>query len=205
MNFYRIKLTRFHFQYQQVKALFAFSGIILPMLAIVVWTRLHVAVLFHAFLLTMGWLTWTFLEYMLHRFWQHRETAAHKRFMLQSHQNHHLHPTEIRITAWQRLYMLLILMACCMLAAYLNNYFTYVTGLFVGLAGYMYLHKFLHTKQASRVFKRLFRYHLYHHCKYPDTCFGISTTIWDDLLGTVPSKTTTISPRVLAFYLSGSE
>jgi hypothetical protein len=204
MNVYYATRMRFQPYQQQLKSLFAFFGVMLPMLALVVWAHLHTAVLFHVMLLAMGWLTWTFLEYMLHRFWQHKETEDHRHIMMNAHQNHHLHPTEIIITAWQRIYMLLMLTACGTLAVYLNNYFTYVTGLFIGMAGYMYLHQFLHTKQAGRVFKRLFRYHIYHHCKYPDTCFGISTTLWDELLGTVPPKTTTISPRVLAFYLSGS-
>src|SRR5678815_4115357 len=127
MNVYYATRMRFQPYQQQLKALLAFSGILLPMFALVVWARLHVAVLFHTLLLAMGWLSWTFFEYMLHRFFQHKETTDHRHVMLNMHQNHHLHPTEIHITAGQRIYMLLILMIGSVTAVYLHNYFTYVT------------------------------------------------------------------------------
>lgn len=205
MNFHHAAIINFRHQYQQLTCLLVFIAISLPLVVILLWVRPHTAVFFHVLLLTTGWLTWTFFEYMLHRFWMHKKDADSKRPMSERHQHHHLHPTEHRITPLQRVYMLLIVIACCMAGAYLHNYFTFVTGVCIGMAGYMFGHKFLHSKEAGKVFKRLFRYHIYHHCKYPDTCFGISTTLWDDLFGTVPPKTATVSPRVLAFYLNGPE
>src|SRR5207302_343757 len=172
---------------------------------IIVWTRYHAIVLFHVLLLATGWLTWTFIEYVIHRFWMHHKTADHGRSISQGHQHHHHHPSELQVNTRQRIYMLMILIGSCLVAIWLHNYFTFITGICIGMLGYMHLHKFLHTRAADRFFKRLLRYHIYHHCKYPDTCFGVSTTLWDNMFGTVPPKETTISPRVLAFYLDESK
>ena len=43
-------------------------------------------------------------------------------------------------------------------------------------------------------------YPIYHHCKYPDKCFGISATWWDDILGTAPPNKGIISQKVIDFY-----
>jgi len=53
---------------------------------------------------------------------------------------------------------------------------------------------------GQAVSKNLLNYHIVHHCKEPDTCFGSSTTWWDRVFGTTPHKTKGISERILAFY-----
>jgi sterol desaturase/sphingolipid hydroxylase (fatty acid hydroxylase superfamily) len=50
------------------------------------------------------------------------------------------------------------------------------------------------------VFPRLVRYHIIHHLKQPDRCFGISIIWWDKLFGTAPSNDIKISGRILDFY-----
>src|SRR5215217_2000850 len=102
MNYYHAILMRFRHYQQQLKSMLVFSGILFPMFAAIIWSRQHVEILFHALLLAMGWLTYTFIEYMLNRFWQHQRDANQNRIILQVHLNHHLHPTEFRIMAWQR-------------------------------------------------------------------------------------------------------
>src|SRR3954471_23421586 len=113
MTYYHTILMRFQHYYQQLKCTLVFLGFLLPTLTIIVWVRLHIEALFHILLLTIGWLTYTFFEYMLHRFWQHKRDASHNIVLSKPHLDHHLHPTEIRIMAWQRISMLLILTACC--------------------------------------------------------------------------------------------
>jgi hypothetical protein len=84
-------------------------------------------------------------------------------------------------------------------SVWIHNYFTVVVGFVCGYTIYTFTHWLLHKKFTQKVFPKKVRYHIYHHCKYPDKCFGISVTWWDDLFGSVPAKKE-ISPKVIDFY-----
>ena len=64
------------------------------------------------------------------------------------------------------------------------------------------MHQFIHLKLAQKIFRKLVRYHIYHHCKYPNSCFGISVPWWDDLFNTVPPAPK-ITQRIIDFYFNG--
>jgi sterol desaturase/sphingolipid hydroxylase (fatty acid hydroxylase superfamily) len=64
------------------------------------------------------------------------------------------------------------------------------------------MHFLLHQKAAQNFFKKLVKYHIYHHCKYHDKCYGVSVTWWDDLFGTVPGKSCSVSQRIINFYFN---
>ena len=119
--------------------------------------------------------------------------------MAQTHHHHHTHPTEIVVTNIQRLIMVVVVVILLVVARRLDDYFTAVVGLFFGIAGYFMMHQFLHLKVSQKVFKKLVRYHIYHHCKYPNTCFGISVPWWDDIFKTVPTAPK-LTPRIIDFY-----
>lgn len=195
-------VVRQHYQHhlQQLKCIAVFMSLLLPLLVAIHYCKSYSTWLFQALLLLTGWLCWTFIEYILHRFWMHRKGASEESRLVQSHHHHHTHPTEIRVTFLHRLLMLVILAVLSWVALYLQNYFTFFTGLCFGVAGYITMHKVIHQAWAAKVFRRLFRYHIYHHCKYPNTCFGISVPWWDDLFHSVP-KNPQITDRIVAFYL----
>jgi hypothetical protein len=185
------------------KFMLAFAGFLIPMAILDVWVRTYSEALFHALLFFMGWFTWSFIEYMGHRFVLHKRGAKNPIGLVKTHIYHHSHPTEISITPKNRLYMTFIAVIICITAFYVRNYFTYITGIYFGGFGYVLLHRYLHTKWASIFTKRLYRQHVYHHCKYPDACFGVCTTFWDRLFGTMQPKNAIISPRILEFYKNG--
>jgi sterol desaturase/sphingolipid hydroxylase (fatty acid hydroxylase superfamily) len=174
----------------------------LPLIAFIVFIRHTSTEVFQSLLFLTGWCTWTFVEYILHRFWMHDKDSDSS--MAQTHHYHHTHPTEIIVTNVHRALMIVFLIALVFVAACLNDYFTFLVGFCFGIVGYFWMHQFLHLKIGQKVFKRLVRYHIYHHCKYPSTCFGISVPWWDDLFKTVPASPK-ITQRIIDFYFKGHE
>lgn len=200
MNFYYFMLKQHRHNYEQAKCITRFLLMTLPVMLSVVFVR-HVSFLaFHSLLFLTGWCTWTFIEYILHRFWMHDKDSNSA--MAQTHHYHHTHPTEMVITNLHRVCMIIFIVALAFVARYLNDYFTLFVGFACGAAGYFHMHQFLHLKLGQKVFKRLVRYHIYHHCKYPNTCFGISVPWWDDLFKTVPASPK-ITQRIVDFYFKG--
>ena len=176
-------------------ALFIFS--LSAMLASAIEVRSHSSLMFHGLLFAIGWYSWTFFEYILHRFYMHNKNDHFA--LSKTHQHHHTHPNEIAFKAIHRLVMVLIIGVLILISAQLNNYFTLLAGFMFGIEGYLFMHRILHLKSAQRLLKKQVRYHIYHHCKYPHTCFGISVTWWDDIFRTVPYKPK-INQRVIDFY-----
>jgi hypothetical protein len=185
--------------YQQLKCTVKFTGMLLPVLIVAVLVRQNSLPAFHAVLFVSGWCTWTFVEYILHRFWMHNKNSGSA--MAQTHHHHHTHPTELVVTNFHRAVMMMLLIVLVFIAGYLNDYFTFLVGLCFGVEGYFVMHHLLHLKFTQKVFRRLVRYHIYHHCKYPNTCFGISVPWWDDIFKTVPAEPK-ISQRVINFYFN---
>jgi sterol desaturase/sphingolipid hydroxylase (fatty acid hydroxylase superfamily) len=121
--------------------------------------------------------------------------------LAKTHHHHHTHPTELAVTDLHRIAIVPVLAALVAIAVLLNNYFTPIVGFCFGIEGYFLMHRMLHVKTGQRMFKKLVRYHMYHHCKYPQTCFGISVPWWDDVFKTVPS-TPKLTQRIIDFYFN---
>ncbi|MDX2048106.1 MAG: sterol desaturase family protein [Chitinophagaceae bacterium] len=152
-----------------------------------------------------GWLTWTFTEYIAHRFWMHPKHKRGSKKDFGNHMHHHSHPTEIKITAGQRMIMLALLFALISASLWMNNYFMLLTGFYSGFVNYTFMHIILHKKWSAKIFKRLHQYHIYHHCKYPNRCFGICVTWWDMVFDTTPPTGAKLSERITAFYFGDKE
>jgi sterol desaturase/sphingolipid hydroxylase (fatty acid hydroxylase superfamily) len=197
MNRDHVMQRRNNDNYLQSKCTLVFLSFLFPILILDTWARAYSEILFQVLLFLTGWFTWTFIEYILHRFWLHQKGATNPAAIVKTHTYHHSHPTEISITPRNRLVMGLIIIVLFITALYLRNYFTYITGACFGGFVYVLLHKFLHTKWAPVFVKRLYRQHVYHHCKYPDACFGVCTTFWDELFGTMQPKNAVISQTEL--------
>lgn len=72
--------------------------------------------------------------------------------------------------------------------------------IFWGSAAFCYIHYLLHHKWTRKIMPSHHRFHVYHHCRLTDKCFGVSVTWWDHLFFTAPPKKTQIADRVLDFY-----
>lgn len=155
---------------------------------------------FYSLLLVTGWLSWTYTEYFFHRFIMHEASNAKGLGKLLNHKHHHSAPSDIRITTPHRIMMVAGSITSIALSVIFNNYFTILCGYFIGFTLFCLMHLVLHQEWSKKIFPKLHRYHIYHHCKYPDKCFGVTVTWWDRLFGTVPVKERETGKKILSFY-----
>src|SRR6185295_16740482 len=155
---------------------------------------------FHLLLFAGGWLLWTWVEYHVHRFLMHPKNDNRKTGTSRTHQHHHRFPSELEVTLLYRILLFIFNCGVVTIACRLNNYFTFFAGFSWGSAAFCYIHYLLHCKWTRRFMPHHHRFHIYHHCKYTNKCFGVSVPWWDRLFGTVPEKNKEISERILAFY-----
>lgn len=176
-----------------------FALLLLPALLLERWLALYAPIAAQLWLLVLGWCSWTFVEYLLHRFYLHRHRSSATELSRQ-HLRHHQHPTEISVSLFARIAMLLLLALVAVVAVWLHNHFTLLAGFAAGIYSYLSMHWVLHQPWSARLFRRLYRYHFFHHWKYPNTCYGICVPWWDDLFQTLPPQSAKIAPRILAYY-----
>jgi sterol desaturase/sphingolipid hydroxylase (fatty acid hydroxylase superfamily) len=159
---------------------------------------------FHLGVFAAGFILFTYLEYIAHRFWMHGKEDKRPGKSPDHHMNHHRHPTEIKITSRMRTKLLLGNFILIATAIFLDNYFTFFSGFYTGFVYYCFMHVFLHTPFAKKVFPNLQVSHIHHHCKFPDRCFSTCLIWWDKLFNTSVPKAVKISDKIIQFYFGKS-
>jgi len=137
-----------------------------------------------------GMLFWTFFEYIMHRFVFHMvaESERAQKFIYILHGNHHHFPRDK-----ERLFMppvpSLIIASVILSLFYLimgTNVFMFFPGFILGYLLYGTMHYAIHAwNPPVRWMKPLWRNHHLHHYKDDHKGFGVSTTIWDRVFGTM--------------------
>ncbi|MEZ4840034.1 MAG: sterol desaturase family protein [Flavobacteriaceae bacterium] len=142
-------------------------------------------------------LSWTLAEYLLHRYLFHwiNENKFVQRFHFIMHGSHHLYPRDKErllmppvpglIMATILFLLFFGLFSIFNLSAYTWAYFP---GFFLGYLLYSFVHRATHVHKPPKRFKHLWKHHSLHHYKYPDKAFGVSTTFWDKIFGTMPPQ-----------------
>lgn len=138
-----------------------------------------------------GVFSWTFFEYILHRFLFHLVSDAGwmKRFSYIVHGIHHEYPKDK-----QRLVMppvpSIILAATFFIFFRLimgSFVFAFFSGFMIGYLSYAMIHYSMHAFRAPKnAFKFFWEYHNIHHYKHSDKAFGVSSPLWDHIFGTYP-------------------
>ena len=133
---------------------------------------------------------WSFTEYILHRFafHYHPESERGKKIHYLIHGNHHEYPRDR-----ERLFMpaapSLILAAIffsLMFLALGKNVFAFFPGFMLGYLIYGSMHYAIHAwNPPFKWMKGLWRNHHLHHYKNDDHGFGVSSTLWDHVFGTM--------------------
>jgi sterol desaturase/sphingolipid hydroxylase (fatty acid hydroxylase superfamily) len=198
MNYYQFIINKNLRFFEQLKCFLVFLVIFIPIVFLTLFIKDFSSIIFQALLFTNGLFMWTFIEYNLHRFWMHDKKNSHLT-IVKTHNHHHSHPNDIAVTGVHRVGMVLLMIILLFLSWKFQNYFTVFAGLVTGLIMYFLMHRILHLPVAQKLFKKLCRYHIYHHCKYYNTCFGISVPWWDDIFGTVPQNPQ-LTQKVIDFY-----
>ena len=137
-----------------------------------------------------GIFIWTLIEYILHRFafHYHPETEKGKRINYVLHGNHHEYPRDK-----ERLFMpaapSLIIASMFFFLFFLimgKNVFAFFPGFMLGYLIYGTMHFAIHAwNPPFKWMKGLWRNHHLHHYKHTDMGFGVSSTLWDHVFGTM--------------------
>lgn len=133
---------------------------------------------------------WTFFEYITHRYIFHwvSENPRIQKFAYMLHGNHHHYPRDK-----QRLFMPpvpSVLIASAIFAVmYLlmgSNAFMFFPGFILGYLLYGSIHYAIHAwNPPFKWMKPRWRNHHLHHYKYEHNGFGVSSTLWDHVFGTM--------------------
>ena len=171
------------------------SLFILYAIALCIWNAKYtsLSVSTSIFLFFVGWLTFSWVEYQVHRHIFHLETytAWRKNFQYIVHGVHHEFPKDKDRLAMPPL--LSVTIATILLALFrliLGDYvFAFLPGFLVGYASYLLVHYIVHVYAPPKnIFRMLWVNHSIHHYKDGDTLFGVSSPLWDHIYGTVPKK-----------------
>lgn len=137
-----------------------------------------------------GMFFWSLFEYLMHRFVFHyvAETDRGKKINYILHGNHHEYPRDK-----ERLFMpaapSLIISSILFLLMFLvlgKNVFPFFPGFMFGYLIYGSMHYAIHAwNPPFKWMKGLWRNHHLHHYKQQQKGFGVSSTLWDHVFGTM--------------------
>ncbi|KAK4399432.1 Dihydroceramide fatty acyl 2-hydroxylase FAH1 [Sesamum angolense] len=144
-----------------------------------------------AMMTAFGVFAWTLIEYTLHRFLFHIKTKSYWgntiHYLL--HGCHHKHPMDGLRLVFPPAATAVLLFPFWNLIKLISTPTT-APAVFGGLLGYvMYdvTHYYVHHGQpTSGVPKSLKKYHLNHHFRVQNKGFGITSSLWDRVFGTLP-------------------
>lgn len=138
----------------------------------------------------IGMFSWSLFEYIAHRFIFHitPDSETGKKISYIMHGNHHHYPRDR-----QRLFMppvpsiIIAVTLFGIMFLLMGNYaFMFFPGFLLGYLLYCSVHYAIHAwNPPFKFMKPLWRNHHLHHYKDEQRGFGVSTTIWDRVFGTM--------------------
>ena len=142
-------------------------------------------------LIGVGVLNWTLIEYGLHRYIFHysARSAFGKKLVYGAHLSHHESPRATNRLFSSLLISLPVAIVYLLLARIATGSLHAATYLFAGLAAGYFCYEWLHyqahhRRPRLRLFRYLRKYHLLHHYKTPELRFGVTSPLFDMLMGT---------------------
>lgn len=151
-----------------------------------------------------GWLSWTFVEYFVHRFLMHELIVPGKKDDVFNHQVHHQNPKDLKVSFLHRVIIFILGVVLFWKAIELNNLFTLFAGFFMGFLSFNFIHYVLHQPYGKYFFPKIQNTHILHHTRYPTCGYSFSTILWDWMNDTLPPKNATISDQVRINYFKNS-
>lgn len=141
-------------------------------------------------LFLLGWLTFSWVEYLVHRYVFHLPTTtkARKKFQHTLHGVHHHYPKDKDRLAMPPVLSIAIATVLLLLLRLIigDLVFAFLPGFLVGYAFYLLIHYVVHIHKAP---KNFFRYlwinHSIHHYKDGAIVFGVSSPLWDHIYRTM--------------------
>jgi sterol desaturase/sphingolipid hydroxylase (fatty acid hydroxylase superfamily) len=137
-------------------------------------------------LFSTGIFIWTLLEYLIHRYLFHIKWS---RFQYIIHGVHHTFPKDkvrLLMPPLPGTVVLLLLFGIFYLLMH-DAAFPFYGGVLTGYLLYTAIHYTIHAHKPVKGLKFLWAHHLKHHNPaYEHKAFGVSTTLWDRIFGTMP-------------------
>lgn len=168
-------------------------GMYTPVLVLLPYYSIHTlefSLLKTVLLFLCGMLFWSLFEYLMHRFVFHHIATSEtgKKISYVLHGNHHEYPRDK-----ERLFMpavpSLIIASFLFFTYYLilnTNVFPFFPGFMFGYLIYGSMHYAIHAwNPPYKWMKGLWRNHHLHHYKDEQKGFGVSSTLWDHVFGTM--------------------
>ena len=141
----------------------------------------------------LGLFAFTLVEYMMHKHFFHMEpdTPFKDKLQYSMHGVHHDYPKDKDRLAMppfvSAAYAAIFYLVFRLIMGDYSLYF--LPGFLIGYAAYLGVHYIVHSFNPPKNFlKVLWVNHAIHHYKDPETSFGVSSPLWDYLLGTLPKK-----------------
>lgn len=134
----------------------------------------------------LGLITWTAIEYVLHRFVLHG-LQPFKNW----HSEHHARPTAL-ICAPTIVSATLIMLLVFLPALYLGSLWgasAFTLGVLIGYLTYAIMHHAIHHSRINNqwIKQRKLAHGLHHHLAMP-VYFGVTSSFWDMIFNTIPNK-----------------
>lgn len=145
------------------------------------------------FLFIGGFVFFTLVEYLLHRFLYHMSVTneLRRKITYTMHGNHHDYPKDkSRLAMPPILGLALSAILLGLFWLIMQNYaFGFLAGFLIGYASYIGIHYSIHAfKVPDNFLKVLWYHHSIHHYREDDRAFGVSSPFWDYIFGTMPRK-----------------
>jgi sterol desaturase/sphingolipid hydroxylase (fatty acid hydroxylase superfamily) len=163
--------------------------------ALLYWSITHTSLtaITTAGMFLLGFVLFTWVEYMTHRYVFHMDTYSKWREKLQYtiHGVHHEYPKDKDRLAMPPLLSITIstLLLLGLRAVLGDLVFSFLPGFLVGYAYYLSVHYIVHVYQPPKnIFKALWINHSVHHYKHGEYVFGVSSPFWDYVYGTMRDK-----------------
>jgi hypothetical protein len=144
---------------------------------------------------SLGVVSWTFIEYIFHRFIYHSKTKKepwHTWFCtlhIKHHQNTKDPGYALAPPFWTLFHSLIFFGIFWLLTRHLGISLLLISGVNFGNLIYEWIHYGVHQFNWEKgLLGFLKKYHYYHHFQRSDEVYGVSIPLWDYLLGTKKTK-----------------
>ncbi|WP_175282556.1 sterol desaturase family protein [Gluconobacter morbifer] len=167
--------------------------VFLPVWALVFLLACHLSfpmpVLRFTGLFLAGLTIWSITEYLAHRFLFHLnlQSSAGRKLIFIIHGNHHDDPADAQRNMMPLSVTIPIAALLWLIASFLDGHDgrAVFTGFLAGYILYDLIHYACHQYPMRQwPLNLLRRHHLVHHFAAPETNFGVSSSVWDHIVGT---------------------
>lgn len=140
-----------------------------------------------------GFLVFTLVEYLIHRYTFHMETDTKEKERLQYilHGAHHDFPKDKTRLAMPPIVSIALATGFFFLYRLLLGEIgiPFTAGFVAGYASYLCVHYSVHAfPPPKNILRHLWIHHALHHYQQPDAAYGVSSPLWDVIFRTLPEK-----------------